>query len=233
MCHQLLLCDEDPIARRFLADNLAADGYAVVEADSRDQAQTALGELAPDVIVADVNGQTLALLDWLRCPGGSPAAAASDVPVLALSSHHDELHRVRLLERGADDVIKKPFGYPELRARICAVLRRTQPRQPARVTVAGPVRIDHRSRSVTVNGQPVALSAREHALLCHLADEPERVCNRQELLREVWGHHSVVATRTLDTHASRLRSKLRAHTDVPLVVCVWGVGYRLHVPASA
>ena len=85
---------------------------------------------------------------------------------------------MRLLERGGDDVVVKPFSYPELRARIAAVLRRSAPRQPRTVLTAGPVRIDLRNRSVTVNEQPIELSAVEYRLLCHLAKEPTRVLTK-------------------------------------------------------
>jgi DNA-binding response OmpR family regulator len=144
----------------------------------RDQAVARLRTTTPDVIVADVNGTTLALLDWLRGTDGALCAAAPDTPVIVLTSRSEEVHWVRLLERGGDDVIVKPFSYPELRARIAAVLRRTMPRQPRPVLSAGPVRINLRDRSVTVDDRPVELSAVEYRLLCHLAGEPTRVLTK-------------------------------------------------------
>jgi DNA-binding response OmpR family regulator len=133
------------------------------------------------------------------------------------------------LERGADDVVEKPASYLELRARLTALLRRTHPWRAPQVTVAGPVRIDHRTRRVTVNDAAVAVSGLEYRLLCHLAADPGRVFTREELLRDVWGYPSPggVRTRTLDTHATRLRVKLRHDTDTPLLLNVRGVGYRL------
>ena len=93
------------------------------------------------MIVVDVNGTTLALLDWLRGADSALCAAATDTPVIVLTSRSEEVHRVRLLERGGDDVIVKPFSYPELRARIAAVLRRTAaapaPGSAERRTAAG------------------------------------------------------------------------------------------------
>jgi DNA-binding response OmpR family regulator len=82
MSHQLLLADEDPLSRRFLAENLTADGYTVHEAANRDQAQALLGPLALEVILVDVNGQTLALLEWLRAEDGRSMRASQDTPVL-------------------------------------------------------------------------------------------------------------------------------------------------------
>ena len=128
--------------------------------------------------MVDVNGSTLALLDWLRGADSALCAAAIDTPVIVLTSRSEEVHSVRLLERGGDDVVVKPFSYPELRARIAAVLRRTMPRQPRPLLIAGPVRVDLRDRSVSVDARPVELSAVEYRLLCHLAGEPTRVLTK-------------------------------------------------------
>jgi DNA-binding response OmpR family regulator len=222
----LLLAEEDEHTRTFLADNLTADGYDVDIVEDRDQAVARLRTTAPDLIVVDVNGTTLALLDWLRGADSALCAAATDTPVIVLTSRSEEVHWVRLLERGGDDVIVKPFSYPELRARIGAVLRRTAPRQPRPILTAGPVRVDLRDRRVTVDESPVELSAVEYQLLCQLAGEPTRVFTREELMRDVWGYRSAGRTRTLDSHACRLRAKLSSDT-YRLVINVWGVGYRL------
>jgi DNA-binding response OmpR family regulator len=146
--------------------------------------------------------------------------------VIVLSSHSEQLHRTRLLERGADDVIAKPFSYGELRARINAVLRRTAPRQPSAVICAGGLRVDLRQRRVTRAGEPISVSATEYRLLCALGAEPTRVFTREELMRTVWGHAGVTRTRTLDSHAHRLRAKLSTPGQ-PLIQNVWGVGYAL------
>ena len=98
----------------------------------------------------------------------------------------------------------------------------------AEPVLAGPVRIDPRTRRVTVDGRRVLLAQKEYELLCALAREPDRVYTKEELLRSVWGFRNGCRTRTLDSHASRLRRKLRgAGLGSPLVVNVWGVGYRL------
>jgi len=224
---RILLAEEHETARTSLADNLTADGYRVDVAEDRNSAVAQLRTIAPALIVVDVNGHTLGLLDWLRGADSTLCAAAADTPVIVLTSHPDEVHRVRLLDRGGDDVIAKPFSYPELRARIAAVLRRTAPRQPRPVLTAGPVHIDLRDRAVLVDQRPVQLSAMEYRLLCKLAAEPTRVFTRQELMADVWGYRSMGTTRTLDSHASRLRHKLCGEGHDKLVINVWGVGYRL------
>ena len=144
-----------------------------------------------------------------------------------LSRDADRLQRIRVLERGGDDVVRKPFAYPELRARIAAVLRRSELRRRTRILRAGPIVIDVRSREVRVFDRPVELSAKEYDLLVTLAGEPTRVFTRAELMRGIWGLQTFGHTRTLDSHASRLRRKLCGDGDDKLVINVWGVGYRL------
>ena len=222
---RLLVADEDEITCTFLRDNLIADGYQVDTASTHNAALAHLRDATPDLILVDVNGSTLTLVDHVRAGEQGLCAAAPDTPIIALTSHTDEVHRVRLLERGSDDVITKPFSYPELRARVQAILRRTAPRQPGAVLAAGPVRIDRRRCAVTVGDRAVELRGLEYALLCALAAEPTRVFTRDELMSEIWGYASN-RTRTLDSHASRLRHKLSNDTH-RLVINVWGVGYRL------
>ncbi len=144
-----------------------------------------------------------------------------------LTRQADALMRVRLFEHGCDDVVRKPFHYGELLARIRAVLRRThQPPSRRRLRICE-LEIDLVSQSVLVAGRPVELAAKEYALLVHLAGDPTRVFTKDELLRDVWGFRTRGITRTLDSHAVRLRGKLRAAGEAHWVENVWGVGYRL------
>jgi len=123
--------------------------------------------------------------------------------------------------------VTRPFEYQELVERIRAVLRRARPPAPELIE-AGPVRIDTRTRDVRLGGRRIQLSQKEYELLVYLAREPERVFTKAELLYEVWEYRAVGRTRTLDSHASRLRRKLReAGSAEALVENVWGVGYRL------
>lgn len=175
---QLLVADEDQTTCSFLHDNLSADGYRVDSATTSNTAFAYLRAAAPDLILVDVNGNTLALVDQVRSSEQGLCAASPDTPIIALTQRDDEVHRVRLLERGSDDVIVKPFSYPELRARVQAVLRRMAPRQAGAVLSAGPVRIDRRRRAVTVGDRNVELRGLEYALLCALAAEPTRVLTK-------------------------------------------------------
>jgi DNA-binding response OmpR family regulator len=222
----ILVVEADATCRTFLTDNLAADGYRAQSAETRDQALAVLACRPAHLVIADVNGETLGLLDAIRGGGGLRDRIDPGVPLVVLSERADELARVRALERGADDVLGKPFSYPELRARIQAVLRRCYEDRRQLVRFGGLV-IDRAARRVWVGEREVNLSAKEFELLAVLADEPERVYTKEELLSTVWGLGSWARTRTLESHAHRLRHKLKDAGAGELVVSVWGVGLRL------
>jgi DNA-binding response OmpR family regulator len=227
----ILVAEENPATRQFLLDNLTADGYEVLSAEDRAEAIALLDVNQPDLVLVDVNGETLALLDAVRSADGLSSRLDPDTPVMVLTGDADTLQRVRVLERGGDDVVAKPFSYPELRARIAAVLRRVNGQATPRVIRVGSLAIDAPARTVTVGDERIELSAKEYELLLALAGEPTRVFTREELLRDVWGFRCPARTRTLDSHASRLRRKLTRSGSTPLVLNVWGVGYRLCDPA--
>ena len=227
---RVLIVEDHELTRRFLADNLLADGYDPVGTGSVADARQLIATDPPAVAVLDLglpDGDGLALLTELRRPGSE---LDPELPVLILSGRAGELDRVRGLERGADDYLAKPFSYPELRLRLAALLRRTAGRTGiGRIRVRG-LELDPRSREVWVRGEPIHLSRKEFALLALLARAPTYTYTRAELLREVWGFQtSEIKTRTLDSHAHRLRIKLSTPTD-PYIVNVWGVGYRLVDP---
>jgi DNA-binding response OmpR family regulator len=134
--------------------------------------------------------------------------------------------RVRALAGGADDVVGRPFAYEELLARIRALIRRSSP-AAGDVLVAGDLMVDRPTRRVRVRDVSVLLSAKEFELVAKLASEPYRVFTKEELLREVWGYRALGRTRTLESHASRVRKKLCVDPSDRFIVNVWGVGYRM------
>ena len=148
------------------------------------------------------------------------------VLVIVLAPTSDPVERVRALDRGADDVMGRPFAYEELLARIRALLRRSTAGQ-SDVIVAGDLVIDRATRRVHVRDIAVVLSAKEFELVAKLAADPYRVFTKEQLLREVWGYRALGRTRTLESHASRIRKKLCLATEDRFVVNVWGVGYRM------
>src|SRR3954468_16099556 len=221
----ILLVEEDAVCRGFLADNLTADGYEVIVAD-KDDALHSL-RLAPDLVLCDVNGAALELIDAIRSADRLGARIDPTTPLIVLTREADAPMRVRFLEHGSDDVVVKPFLYRELLARIGAVLRRTHQPPQGRLRRISELEIDLIAQSVLVAGRPVGLAAKEYALLVHLSGDPTRLFTKAELLRDVWGHRALSHSRTVDSHAVRLRGKLRAAGEAPWLETVWGVGYRL------
>jgi DNA-binding response OmpR family regulator len=229
----LLVVEDDEATRTFLADNLTADGYEVVVADCAADALRLLETKFPDLALFDValpDASGLELLRRVRQTDGLVTRANPSVPVLVLSGRDSELDRIRAFEAGADDHLGKPFSYGELRLRIAALLRRLDAgvHRGGRLRV-GELQVDPASREVLLRGRHVELSQKEFALLRTLASQPTKVWTKEELLRTVWGCRSAGVTRTLDSHACRLRQKLGAQGD-RFVINAWGVGYRLVEP---
>lgn len=225
----ILVVEDNRATRMFLADNLTADGYDVLECACLTDARGILSTAFPDLAIVDLtlpDGDGLDLMAAVRGTDRAAGHTDPDLPMLALSGRATELDRLRGFERGADDYLIKPFSYVELRARVGALLRRTRYRPKLGRLRVGSLEIDPLSRQVWRDGQPLSLSKKEFALLRALASEPTRVFTREELLRGVWGFRTICATRTLDSHAYRLRKKLNAAGD-GYIVNVWGVGYRL------
>jgi DNA-binding response OmpR family regulator len=208
MSNAILVAEPQLDARELLQRQLRSDGFEVVA--SADPA--AANDAADLVLLGDAD----ALERWQpECPVivlGSPGADAVD--------------RVRAFRRGCDDYVARPFEYEELLERVRAVLRRTGRRLRDRIDV-GPITIEPATRRVLVDGRAVQLATKEYELLLKLASEPSRVFAKDDLLRDVWGFPSTCRTRTLDSHASRLRRKLAAAGAEGYVLNTWGVGYRL------
>jgi DNA-binding response OmpR family regulator len=225
----ILVVEDDAPTRTFLADNLTADGYELLVAESVRDGLRLLETRFPDLAVIDLglpDASGYELLRRVREADGVASRLDPGTPLIVLTGRDGEIDRVRGFDRGADDYICKPFSYPELRGRVAALLRRAgQTRTGGRLRV-GDLEIDAAARTVRLRGAPVALSQKEFALLRTLAAEPVRVFTKDELLRQIWGFRHRGTTRTLDSHACRLRHKLGVHGD-RFVVNVWGVGYRL------
>jgi DNA-binding response OmpR family regulator len=226
---RILIVEDHQPTRAFLADNLDADGFEPFEAQNAGEARHQMAHGNPDLALVDLglpDRDGLALVRDVRAGGDSECRIDPSLPIIVVSARGTELDRVRGFDHGADDYLVKPFSYAELRGRIGAVLARAPRRPGSRRLRVGPLEIDPLRRSVEIDGTPVKLSKKEFALLRALAEEPSRVFTREELLRGVWGYRSMGATRTLDSHASRLRRKLAA-AGGGFIVNVWGVGYRL------
>ena len=225
----ILLVEDHIVTRNFLADNLAADGFALMQAGGVAEARELLEQGYPDLAVIDLtlpDGDGFELLRLVRDSDPALARIDPDLPLLVLSGRAGELDKLRGFRRGCDDYVTKPFGYQELLARVQALLRRTRRRPHTGRLRAGPLEVDPVTRTVRLHGEPVSVSNKEFALLRVLATDPGRTFTREELLRSVWGFQAPAPTRTLDSHATRLRRKLSAAGE-RFVVNVWGVGYKL------
>jgi DNA-binding response OmpR family regulator len=217
----VLVAEPEPQTREYLGRQLRDDGFDVLGAARRSEALELAESARPDVVL-------LAELDLcLRLRRGEPGRTWDrNVPVIVLAPTSDPVERVRALDRGADDVVGRPFAYEELLARIRALLRRSAP-AAGDVLVAGDLVVDRPTRRVRIRDVSVLLSAKEFELVAKLASEPYRVFTKEELLREVWGYRALGRTRTLESHASRVRKKLCVDPADTFVVNVWGVGYRM------
>jgi DNA-binding response OmpR family regulator len=224
----VLVVEQEAPVRSFLGRQLTDDGFAVLFAEEGRTALDLLEREQPDLVLLDAvlpDASGFEVCGRLR--EGEPGRSWNrDVPVIIVSARAEPVDRVRGFARGCDDYVPMPFVYEELVARMRAVLRRTSPTRRTAVAVKS-LTIDLTARVVRVAGQAVPLSGKEYDLLLALAAEPERVFRKDELLRDVWGFQSRGRTRTLDSHASRLRRKLNTNGGPRFVMNAWGVGYSL------
>jgi DNA-binding response OmpR family regulator len=224
----VVVCEDDATTLDLLCDHLRADRFGALPAASAADALRLCRYKQPDLMLLDLtlpDAPGLDVLREIRAADGVVSRFDPGLPVIVLSGSGADDERVRGLECGADDYLVKPFHYPELRARIQAVLRRRGERRegPCRV---GEIVVDPARRKAWVGEREVTLSNKEFSLLRVLASDPHRVFSKPDLLSDVWGYRSPTRTRTLDSHASRLRRKLDPEHGRYVVNC-WGFGYRL------
>jgi DNA-binding response OmpR family regulator len=224
----VVVCEDDAPTLELLCEHLEADRFRALPAPSASDALRLCHFRHPDLLLLDLllpDASGLDVLREIRRADGITGRYDPCLPVLVLSGRGSEADRLRGFDEGADDYVVKPFSYQELARRIRAVLRRRERRREGPVRV-GEIMIDPARREVRVAGRKVSLANKEFALLQALAGEPTRVFTKEELLRDVWGFRSMGRTRTLDSHASRLRRKLDPERGRFVRNC-WGVGYRL------
>jgi DNA-binding response OmpR family regulator len=205
-----------------------ADRFGVLPAPSASDALRLCRYNQPDLLLLDLSlpdASGLDVLREIREADGVESRFDPRLPVIVLTGRSADTDRIRGLDSGADDYLTKPFIYQELRARIGAVLRRRMNRREGPIRV-GELTVDPVRRRVTVGEREVELAKKEFTLLRVLATDPTRVFSKEELLLEVWGFRNPGRTRTLDSHASRLRRKLDPEHARYVVNC-WGIGYRL------
>ncbi len=224
----MVVCEDDSITLDLLCDHLAADRFGVLPAPSASDALRLCRYNHPDLLLLDLSlpdASGLDVLREIREADGIDSRFDPRLPVIVLTGRGADTDRVRGLESGADDYMTKPFRYPELRARIGAVLRRRSGLHDGPVRV-GDLIVDPARRKVLVGDREVPLAKKEFSLLRMLASDPTRVFSKEELLNAIWAYRGPHKTRTLDSHASRLRRKLDPEHG-RFVINSWGIGYRL------
>ncbi|WP_163654233.1 response regulator transcription factor [Listeria sp. PSOL-1] len=231
---KVLVVDDEDRIRRLLKMYLERENFQIEEASDGDQALEMALETDYDVILLD-----------LMMPGKDGIEACHELrehkatPVVMLTAKGEEANRVQGFEVGADDYIVKPFSPREVVLRVKAVLRRGKQSNenlvasaPGDVLTFPHISIDNEAHRVTVDGQEIPLTPKEYDLLYYLARSPDKVYDRESLLKEVWRYEFFGDLRTIDTHIKRLREKLLEVSEAAakMIVTVWGLGYKFAVP---
>ena len=232
----VLVVDDEPIVVEVLGRYLRREGFQVTSATSGPEAwQAALDpQRSPRVIVLDV---MLPGVDGLELCRRLRQEQHVTVPIILLTARGDEADRIAGLGIGADDYVVKPFSPGEVVARVKAHLRRldmdTQPSDVDQRLRGGEIEMDPIQRTVSVRGQPAALTAKEFDLLHHLMAHPGQVFSRDELLDAVWDRDFVGHPGTLAVHIRRLREKIERDPSRPThIKVVWGLGYKFEPSVS-
>ena len=223
--NRILVVDDEPAIRDAVGYTLRTEGFDVdVVADGERALEAALGT-PYDVVVLDLMLPRMSGTEVCR-----RVRAESAVPIIMLTARGAELDRVMGLEVGADDYVSKPFSMAELVGRIRAILRRRELDQSSRggKLRVGTLELDPMRHQVTVAGDPKRLTPSEFKLLLLLAEQPERVFSRREIMQHLWDSEYVGDQRACDIHISNLRQKLEEDPATPeRIVTVRGVGYKL------
>jgi two-component system, OmpR family, phosphate regulon response regulator PhoB len=219
----LIIEDEKDLAD-LLAYNLEREGFRAVTARDGLTGLNSATASNPDLIILDLMLPGLPGTDVCRTLKKDPKTAA--IPIIMLTAKGDEIDRVVGFEIGADDYVVKPFSTREFLLRIKAVLRRSLSASGAgQIVRIGPLTIDTERHVVTINGAEVSLTGIEFKLLLTMAERQGRLQSRETLLKDVWGYNYAEDTRTVDTHMTRLRTKLG--TAGGLISTVRGYGYKM------
>src|SRR6476469_5232024 len=218
----LVVEDEEPLAL-LLRYNLEAEGYAVDVVHRGDEAEVAIAESSPDLIVLDWMLPGLSGLEL--CRRLRTGKDSRTIPIILLTARSEESDRIRGLSTGADDYVVKPFSLPELMARVKAIMRRTSPDRVAEVLKIADIELDRAAHRVTRGLRQVRLGPTEFRLLEFLMESSGRVLSRTQLLDGVWGRDAFVDERTVDVHIGRLRKSLIRGNERDPIRTVRSAGY--------
>lgn len=231
---RILVVDDEDRIRRLVRMYLERNAFEIEEAEDGQEALEKALTNRYDLIILDL---MLPSMDG-REVCSSLRQQGNETPIIMLTASGDEMSRIHGFELGADDYVVKPFSPRELVMRVKALLKRSShisdkevaPAVNSILTFKG-LTINLDSRRVICGGEEVSLTPKEYELLCYLAQRPEKVFSREELLRDVWNYQFYGDQRTVDTHIKRLREKLgkASEESASMIVTVWGVGYKFEV----
>jgi len=225
---KILIIEDDRKMSAALVSGLEAAGYEVVAASSAEEGFFLVHSLRPDLLLLDLTLPQRNGLDVLR----QIRKEGMDLRVLILTSHNSVEDRVEGLKTGADDYLGKPFSFPELTARIDALLRRFLTPSPSSFVVVGDLSINARNRTASRNGEQLELTAREFDLLLYLAQNRGRTVSREMLAKDIWQENSrfTPLDNVIDVQMARLRKKLDDPFEVKLLQTIRGLGFSLREP---
>lgn len=223
---KILVVDDEPSIREVVSLYLSQLGFDPTAVGDGRAALEELESNPPDLLILDVMLPGVDGFEVVR-----QVRATSAIPIILLTARKDEIDRIVGLEIGADDYVTKPFSPRELVSRVRAVLRRTRQAAPPfggeQPVSCAAIRIDPRTRRVTIAGREIALTVKEFDLLWMFVNNPNRVFNRRQLLDRVWGVSEYIDASTVTVHVRRLREKVEQDPSNPRhILTVWGVGYR-------
>jgi DNA-binding response OmpR family regulator len=222
----VVVVDDDPTIGAVVADYLRSNNYEVDRFEDGEAAWRAIRGRMPELLIVDrmlpgIDGDELC----------RRVREISSIPIIMLTALDGPEHRIRGLERGADDYVAKPFSLRELHLRVSAQLRRSASGAAPLAFNAGRFRLDPAHRRVWIEEKEVALTSREYELLLYLVQNADRVVGREEILREVW-QWAFGDTSTVTVHVRRLREKIEPDPQIPTYLHTeWGQGYRLRLEA--
>lgn len=223
---KVLIVEDEKDLADLLAFNLEKEGYsATCVHNGKSALEMVMAEL-PDIILLDL--MLPGILGTEICKALRKETSTAAIPIIMITAKGDEIDRVVGFEVGADDYIVKPFSMREVVLRVKAVMRRFEnvpPSTKAQLITAGEIIIDTQAHTVKCASHDVELTSTEFKLLLHLVESRGCLQSREQLLQKVWGYNSSADTRTVDTHVTRLRSKLGAPGDI--IKTVRGFGYKV------
>ena len=221
---RILLVDDEPLIIKGLKYTLEQEGYETLSAMDGEEALNVFFSNAVDIVLLDV---MLPKLDGIQVC--QRIRESSNVPIIMLTAKGEDMDKILGLEYGADDYMTKPFNILEVKARIKSIFRRSAPAAPVeekRIVRVRDLEVNCQSRTVTLSGKPIRLTAKEFDLLQLFVTHRGKVYNRESLLEAVWKYDYMGDMRTVDVHIRRLREKIERNTAQPeFIFTKWKVGY--------